>query len=55
MGGFMKFRMTLLAATVLAAPFALPILAHAQPVTGPYVSGGVGYNIESSQRARILS
>ena len=42
----MKFRMTLLAATVLAAPFALPSLAQAQPVTGPYVAGGIGYNID---------
>jgi outer membrane protein OmpA-like peptidoglycan-associated protein len=50
----MKFRMTLLAATVLAAPYALPTLAHAQPVTGPYVSGGAGYNIESSQKGKDL-
>ncbi len=48
----MKFRMTLLAATVLAAPFALPTLAQAQPVTGPYVSGGIGYNIMSSQKGK---
>ena len=48
----MKFRMTLLAATVLAAPFTLPTLAKAQPVTGVYVAGGVGYNIESSQKAK---
>ena len=50
----MKFRMTLLAATVLAAPFVLPTLAHAQPVTGPYVAGGVGYNMESSQKGKDL-
>ncbi|HTJ91000.1 MAG TPA: OmpA family protein [Acidocella sp.] len=48
----MKFRMTLLAAGVLAAPFALPTLAQAQPVTGAYVSGGLGYNIESSQKGK---
>jgi OmpA-OmpF porin, OOP family len=50
----MKFRMTLLAATVLAAPVILPTLAHAQPVTGPYVSGGLGYNIESSQKGKNI-
>jgi outer membrane protein OmpA-like peptidoglycan-associated protein len=50
----MKFRMTLLAASVLAAPFALPTLAQAQPVTGPYVSGGLGYNIESSQKGKNI-
>ena len=50
----MKFRMTLLAATVLAAPFALPTLAQAQPVTGPYVSGGLGYNIQSSQKGKNI-
>ncbi|HEY1856358.1 OmpA family protein [Acidocella sp.] len=47
--------MTLLAATVLAAPIALPTLVHAQPVTGPYVSGGLGYNIESSQKGKNLT
>jgi OmpA-OmpF porin, OOP family len=50
----MKFRMTLLAATVLAAPCALPTLAHAQPVTGPYISGGIGYNIESTQKGKNI-
>jgi OOP family OmpA-OmpF porin len=42
----MKFRNALLTATVLAAPLALPHLAKAQPVTGLYVSGGGGYNVE---------
>jgi OmpA-OmpF porin, OOP family len=50
----MKFRMTLLAATMLAAPFVLPTLAQAQPVTGPYVAGGLGYNIESSQKGKNI-
>jgi outer membrane protein OmpA-like peptidoglycan-associated protein len=36
----MRFRSTLLAATVLAAPFA----AHAQPVTGLYIGAGAGVN-----------
>src|SRR6202044_1907085 len=53
-GGFMKFRMTLLAATVLAAPCVLPTLAQAQPVTGPYVAGGIGYNIESSSKGKNI-
>jgi outer membrane protein OmpA-like peptidoglycan-associated protein len=51
----MKFRLALLTATVLAAPFALSHIAHAQPVTGPYVAGGFGYNIENSQKAKDLS
>jgi outer membrane protein OmpA-like peptidoglycan-associated protein len=50
----MKFRYALLAATVLAAPFALSHAANAQPVTGPYVSLGAGYNMESSQKAKNL-
>ena len=40
----MKFRIALLSATVLAAPFALSHIARAQPVTGVYVSAGGGYN-----------
>jgi outer membrane protein OmpA-like peptidoglycan-associated protein len=50
----MKFRMTLLAASVLAAPFVLPTLAQAQPVTGTYVSGGIGYNVQSSQKGKNI-
>ena len=49
----MKFRYALLAATVLAAPVAFSHAANAQPVTGPYVSLGAGYNMQSSQKARI--
>jgi outer membrane protein OmpA-like peptidoglycan-associated protein len=37
----MNFKKTLLAA---AAVVALPVMAQAQPVTGPYVAGGVGAN-----------
>jgi OOP family OmpA-OmpF porin len=51
----MRFRFVLLTATVLAAPFALPYVASAQPVTGPYVAGGAGYNIESSQKGKDIS
>jgi outer membrane protein OmpA-like peptidoglycan-associated protein len=51
----MKFRLALLAATVLAAPFALSHSASAQPVTGPYVGGAAGYNIESSSKVKDLS
>ncbi len=51
----MKFRYALLAATVLAAPAMFSHAANAQPVTGPYVSLGAGYNIaESSQKAKNL-
>ncbi len=51
----MKFRYALFAATVLAAPVAFSHAANAQPVTGPYVSLGAGYNMESSQKAKNLS
>jgi OOP family OmpA-OmpF porin len=46
----MKFRNALLTATVLAAPLALPHLAKAQPVSGLYVAGGVGYNQEQKSK-----
>jgi outer membrane protein OmpA-like peptidoglycan-associated protein len=48
----MKLRNSLLAATVLAAPFALTHAAKAQPVSGIYVAGGIGYNIEESSKAK---
>jgi outer membrane protein OmpA-like peptidoglycan-associated protein len=51
----MKFRIALLAATVLAAPLAMTHAAKAQPVTGIYVGGGAGYNIEERQKAKDLS
>jgi outer membrane protein OmpA-like peptidoglycan-associated protein len=51
----MKFRYALLAATVLAAPVAFSHAANAQPVTGPYVSLGAGYNMASSQKAKNTS
>jgi outer membrane protein OmpA-like peptidoglycan-associated protein len=47
----MKLRTALVAATVLAAPAA----AIAQPVTGPYVSLGVGANIFDSQKIDQVS
>jgi OOP family OmpA-OmpF porin len=50
----LRFRLALLTATVLAAPLALPHAASAQPVTGPYVAGGMGYNIESSQKGKDI-
>jgi outer membrane protein OmpA-like peptidoglycan-associated protein len=48
----MKFRLALLAATVLAAPLALAHNAAAQPVTGPYVSLGLGYDVPSSEKTK---
>jgi outer membrane protein OmpA-like peptidoglycan-associated protein len=48
----MKLRNSLLAATVLAAPFALTHAAKAQPVSGIYVAGGIGYNIEQSSKVK---
>jgi outer membrane protein OmpA-like peptidoglycan-associated protein len=44
----------LLAATVLATPLAFSQAASAQPVTGPYVSLGGGYNIQDSQKAKNI-
>ena len=44
----MRFRSTLLAATVLAIPFA----AQAQPVTGLYISAGVGINQKTVRTSR---
>jgi OmpA-OmpF porin, OOP family len=46
----MKFRIALLTATVLAVPLVFSHVASAQPVTGPYVSGGAGYNIATSPK-----
>jgi outer membrane protein OmpA-like peptidoglycan-associated protein len=52
LGGKMKIRLTLIAATSLAIPALTATLAHAQPVTGPYISAGVGYNIELKQNLK---
>ena len=46
----MKFRNAYLTATVLAAPLALPHFAKAQPVSGLYVAGGIGYNQEQKSK-----
>jgi outer membrane protein OmpA-like peptidoglycan-associated protein len=50
----MNLRTTLLAATVLAAPAFLAHTAAAQPVTGPYVSLGGGYDTETQQKAKDI-
>jgi len=50
----MKFRLALLAATVLAAPVTFSHAASAQPVTGPYVSLGGGYNIQDSEKVKDI-
>jgi len=47
----MKLRSALLAATVLAMPFA----ASAQPVTGLYVGAGAGLNITTQEKVKNLS
>jgi OmpA-OmpF porin, OOP family len=47
----MQLRSALLAATVLALPFA----ASAQPVTGLYVGGGVGLNITQKEQVKNLT
>ena len=41
----MKLRLALAAATCLVMPLAAPVVAHAQPVTGPYVSLSGGTSI----------
>jgi OmpA-OmpF porin, OOP family len=46
----MKLRLALAAATCLA----LPIVAHAQPVTGPYVSLGAGTTILNPTNANVV-
>jgi outer membrane protein OmpA-like peptidoglycan-associated protein len=48
----MNLRNTLLAATVLAAPFALAHTANAQPVTGVYLGAGGGYNLEEQFKTK---
>jgi outer membrane protein OmpA-like peptidoglycan-associated protein len=45
----MKFRNALLAATILALPFA----ASAQPITGLYIGGGAGVDIMPSEHATV--
>ena len=47
----MKLRNALLAATVMAAPVAA--MAQTQPVTGPYVSLGAGYNFMSNNGTSV--
>jgi outer membrane protein OmpA-like peptidoglycan-associated protein len=44
----------MLAATILAAPLAISHAAKAQPVTGYYVAGGVGYNLQGSQKLKDI-
>jgi OOP family OmpA-OmpF porin len=44
-----KLKYALIAATCLAMPILAPALAQAQTITGPYVSGAVGYNLERNQ------
>jgi outer membrane protein OmpA-like peptidoglycan-associated protein len=45
----MKFRNTLVIATMLAAPFA----ANAQPITGLYVGAGIGGNLLQNEKAKL--
>ncbi len=51
----MKFRIALLAATVLAAPFALSHPAKAQPVTGFYVGGAGGGSWEEKFKGKDIT
>jgi OmpA-OmpF porin, OOP family len=46
-------RKFLLAATVLAAPFALSTTAQAQPITGLYVGAGAGANFLQQQQTKL--
>jgi OOP family OmpA-OmpF porin len=45
----MRARLIFTAVACVALPFLASLVAEAQPVTGPYVSGGAGYNIEFNQ------
>jgi OOP family OmpA-OmpF porin len=47
-----KLKYVLLTATCVGMPLLAPTLAQAQPVTGVYVSGGVGYNLELKQKLK---
>ncbi len=51
----MKMRSILLAATLMSAPALVPAIAMAQPVTGPYVSAGLGYNIMGSRSVKTVA
>jgi OmpA-OmpF porin, OOP family len=47
----MKFRNTLVAATILA----LPLAAKAQPISGLYIGGGAGVNIMTDENAQATA
>jgi hypothetical protein len=47
----MRFRVGLLSAGLLAAPFVLQSAAHAQAVQGLYIGAGAGYNLPMSPKA----
>jgi outer membrane protein OmpA-like peptidoglycan-associated protein len=47
-----KLRLALLTATGLALPLFAATHAHAQAVTGVYVAGGIGYNLEENQKLK---
>ncbi len=49
----MKFKLGLLAVTAITAPLAFASIAKAQPVTGPYVSLGVGVDIANPANANV--
>lgn len=48
----MKFRTVLMVTAFIAAPALLPRSASAQPVTGPYVSAGLGYNVMNGRETK---
>jgi OOP family OmpA-OmpF porin len=45
----MRLKLALITATCLAMPVLAPAIAQAQTITGPYVAGGIGYNLELNQ------
>jgi len=53
MKGSEMSRKHLLAATLLAAPFALPATLSAQPISGLYVGVGAGANFMQQEQARL--
>ncbi len=51
----MRTRIALLAATFLAAPFAAPLVAHAQPIQGVYIGAAAGYDLPQNTKVTPLT
>ena len=51
----MRTRMAFLATTFLAAPFAAPLVAHAQPIQGVYIGAAAGYDLPQNTKITPLT